>query len=475
MNIMDWPALFLLLSLAFRFPLLSSTLDAISEGTSFNVEKPEDVLISQNGVFSAGFYSVGDNAFCFAIWFSNSRTIVWMANRDQPVNGKRSQLSILKTGNLILTVAGKFTIWTTNTISLSSEQLSLYNTSNLVLRNLEEVILWQSFDFPTDTLLPQQLLTRNTKLVSSRSQSNFSTGFYELIFDNGNLLRLLYNGPEVSSIYWFDPWLVSWDANRSTYNNSRIAVLNSLCNFNSSDDFTFMSADYGLVLLRRLTLDYDGNIMLYSWEDEGQKWVVSWQGIQTPCKIHGVCGANSMCSYIVGSGRKCSCLPGYKMKNHTDWGYGCEPDFDFSCNKNNSTFLLLSHVEFYGYDYGFYPNYTFDQCRDLCLQLCNCKAFQYSFGVDYGYSDCYPKTLLLNGYRSPDFGEDIYLRLPIRNNISNSIRIEEFGLDCSSEGTIQLDRTYVKSSENWRMKFMLGFANGLVGLKSFVSMWCGVS
>ena len=91
MNIMDLPALFLLLSLAFRFPLSFSTLDAISEGTSFNVEKPEDVLISQNGVFSAGFYSVGGNTFCFAIWFSNSHTIVWMANCDQPVNGKRSQ------------------------------------------------------------------------------------------------------------------------------------------------------------------------------------------------------------------------------------------------------------------------------------------------------------------------------------------------------------------------------------------------
>ena len=63
------------------------------ESTSFNVEKPEDVLISQNGVFSVGFYSVGDDAFCFAIWFSNSRTILWMANRDQPVNGKRSHSS----------------------------------------------------------------------------------------------------------------------------------------------------------------------------------------------------------------------------------------------------------------------------------------------------------------------------------------------------------------------------------------------
>uniref|UniRef100_A0A7N2RF83 Bulb-type lectin domain-containing protein n=1 Tax=Quercus lobata TaxID=97700 RepID=A0A7N2RF83_QUELO len=85
----------LLLSLTFPFPLSSSTLDAKSGGTSLSVEKKEEALKSPNGVFSAGFYSVGDNAFCFAIWFSNSHTIVWMANPDQAVNGKRSKLSLL--------------------------------------------------------------------------------------------------------------------------------------------------------------------------------------------------------------------------------------------------------------------------------------------------------------------------------------------------------------------------------------------
>ena len=77
------------------------------------------------------------------------------------------------------------------------------------------------------------------------------------------------------------------------YNISRIAVLNSLGNFSSSDDFTFMSFDYGALLHRRLTLNYDGNIQLYSSEEEGKTWVVSWQAIQTPCNIPGACGANS--------------------------------------------------------------------------------------------------------------------------------------------------------------------------------------
>jgi hypothetical protein len=65
-----------------------------------------------------------------------------MANRDQPVNGRHSKLSLLKTSDLILTDAGKFTVWATNTFSLSLVHLSLYNTGNLVLRNMDGVILW---------------------------------------------------------------------------------------------------------------------------------------------------------------------------------------------------------------------------------------------------------------------------------------------------------------------------------------------
>ncbi|XP_018820750.2 putative receptor protein kinase ZmPK1 [Juglans regia] len=397
-----------------------------------------------------------------------------MANRDQPVNGRSSKLSLLKTGNLILSDAGKFTVWETNTQSLSSVHLSLYNTGNLVLQNVEGVTLWESFDFPTDTLLPRQLLTRNTRLVSSRSQTNYSSGFYKLLFDNDNILRLLYDGLEVSSVYWPDPWLVSWDAGRSTYNSSRIAVLDTFGNFSSSDDFTFMAADYGLNLHRRLRIDYDGNVRLYSWDEEAQTWFVSWQVIQRPCKIYGICGANSFCTYIVGFDRKCSCLPGYKMKNLTDWSNGCESEFQLSCSRNESSFLLLPRVEFFGYDYGFFPNYTFDECKNLCLQLCNCIAFQFTFYREDGSSDCYPKTRLLNGYRSPDFPGDLYLRLPENNLLSYTNSIQDFKLVCSSKGTVQLDRTYKRSPDNRIVKFMLWFACGVGGVEiiCIFLVWC---
>ncbi|KAF7113189.1 hypothetical protein RHSIM_RhsimUnG0151700 [Rhododendron simsii] len=183
---------------------------------TFSSLSVSDVLFSPNRIFSAGFHSVGVNAYCFSIWFTQPKsdgnlTIHWTANRDKPINGKRSELSLLKSGNLILTDAAQFRVWSTNTKSISPLQLQLLNTGNLVLQNRS-----------------------GSSLVSSRCHNNFSSGFYYLFFD----------GPEISSVCWPDPGVISRDAGLTSYDSSRIAALNSSGYFRSSDDFEFQASDY---------------------------------------------------------------------------------------------------------------------------------------------------------------------------------------------------------------------------------------
>ncbi|PNX93797.1 LRR receptor-like serine/threonine-protein kinase HSL2 [Trifolium pratense] len=457
--------LFSLLILLFHFQYSSSSF-------SLYVEKPEDVIVSSpKGTFTAGFYPVGENAYSFAIWFTqklnnkNNVTVVWMANRDQPVNGKCSTLSLLKNGNLVLTDAGQFIVWSTNTNSSKPLDLFLLDTGNLILKehNTSSAILWQSFDFPTDTLLPDQSFTGYMKLVSSKSYYNCSSGSYKLVFDNDNLLRLFYDIPQESSVYWPDPLLLDWQDARSTYNSSRIATLNRLGNFSSSDDFSFKTSDYGEELQRRLTLDFDGNVRVYSRKHEQEKWSVSGQFHQQPCQIHGICGPNSTCSYDPRIGRKCLCLPGYSIINNQDWSQGCKPSFQFSCNKKNSSFKFLPHVEFYNYDYGFHKNYTYKQCKHLCLRLCECIAFQFRYVKNKGFYNCYPKMRLLNGRRSTKFKGSLFLRLP-KNNVALSHAHDR--LVCSrNNGVKQLGRSYINAKENESVKFMLWFASGLGGIE----------
>ncbi|OAY46806.1 putative receptor protein kinase ZmPK1 [Manihot esculenta] len=453
----------------------------LNQRSSLSVERPGHVLTSPNAIFTAGFYPVGDNAYSFAIWFtepscSNSCTVVWMANRDLPVNGRNSKLSLLKNGNLILTDAGKSVVWESNTFSLSSSYLQLYDTGNLVLiTSRERVILWQSFDSPTDTLLPLQPLTRDSLLVSSRSLTNFSSGFYKLSFHDDNVLRLVYDGPEFSSAFWPDDWLLSREAGRSSYNSTRIALLDSFGKFTSSDNFSFFSADYGQQLQRRLTLDFDGNLRLYSRENGNGSWVISVQVFSQPCKIHGACGPNSVCKHVPSFGRKCSCLPGYKIKNPADLSLGCEPEIMVSSVETEATFIRLPHVEMYGYDFSRFENYSLKNCEKVCLGIYDCKGFVFRFfypnrpdNIPY----CFLKLQLVNGQIKPNFKGDLYLKVP-KISPSKHWSAKELTLICPAGAAKQLDRRYVKSDGKRSLKFLLGFviAIGIVEILSMVLVW----
>ncbi|KAI4337015.1 hypothetical protein L6164_015477 [Bauhinia variegata] len=439
--------------------------DTLPQGSSLSVEKPSEMLVSANGDFTAGFFKVGDNAFCFSIWFTRSKevTIVWMANRDQPVNGKASKLSLLKDGNLILSDAGKVTIWsTTATLSTSQLQLKLMDNGNLVLRPLRGTVLWQSFDSPTDTLLPGQPLTELASLVSSRSTTNYSSGLYRLYFDNDNVLRLLFKGPNVSSVYWPFSWLLPVDAGRSTYNISKIAVLDSYGHFMSSDTFSFNSTDYGKGPFRRFMVDPDGNLRLYSFNEGNKMWEVSWQANSQPCSIHGICGANSMCTYSPFSGNTCYCLRGFKMKNSNDWTQGCEPEFTpISCNRTDYGFLHLPSMEFYGYEIGIIKVINLTQCLDICLNMCDdCEGVQFRFN-EVGTYNCYPKTMLLNGRDSPNFDGEVYVKVPKATLLSSNKPAKHIQLNCPVYLSQRLDRFYQDPSKNATLDFLLWFSCGV--------------
>ncbi|KAG7968254.1 hypothetical protein I3843_08G145200 [Carya illinoinensis] len=396
-----------------------------------------------------------------------------MANRDDPVDGTGSQLSISKDGKLRLTNSAGITVWATRTAASTTLeswklQLQLQNTGNLVLNHSQNGVVWQSFDSPTDTLLPQQMLTRTSTLVSKLSKLDYSSGYYKLFFDNDNVLRLLYQGPVVSSLYWPDPELRDPGlAGRSMYNSSRAAVLNELGYLWSSDHLKILATDFGVKTHRRLTLDRDGNLRLDSLEamNEGWDWVVTWQAVSDPCTIHGICGPNSFCSYDHASGRRCSCLQGFKIKDPTDWSFGCEAEFNTPCNQSHgklSSFVQLPHFHFYGYDLEFPANVTLQHCENECLRGCSCKGFQFVFKAEYGGYLCYPKYELYNGQLTPNFKGDLYLRVPKAGFVYNkTLDAAESLLNCTAELSRKVRGTY----ENKTVKLLLWFVTAVGGLE----------
>ncbi|KAF5764832.1 putative protein kinase RLK-Pelle-SD-2b family [Helianthus annuus] len=471
--IMHMPFLYLLPLITLYYSQVahvsSSSLSVLSEGSSLLVEKKHH-LVSPNGLFTAGFHEIGQNAYCFAIWFSEpmldgNHTLVWTANRNEPVNGKGSRFSLWKNGNLVLTSAGQ-KIWTSDTQSNSQLQLQLLDSGNLVLTKLvKNSYLWQSFDFPTDTILPNQPFTKDTVLISSRSSTDFSTGFYKLYYDYDNIIRLLYSKNDVTSVYWPYFYSTSWESRRSTYNNSRVASLDSKGSFQSSDNLTFITTDYGDALQRRLTLDVDGNIRVYTLNQ--RSWSVSWQAISDPCTIRGICGPNSLCTYNPESGRKCACMHGYKSTNQSDLSFGCEPIHDLSGHHEKYDFIMLPQVEFYGFDIKLIEGSNFTVCKNACFDNPNCKAFQFTLDAARGSSKCYIKTFLFNGlYMGTIY--NTYLKLPKNEVLSYNKHVaNESSLYCSSSRT-ELERG--KKSENGSLKFVLWFSIilGVIEFTSFV-------
>ncbi len=175
----------------------------ISVGSSLS---PKNNLywLSSSGQFAFGFYKK-DNGFVIGIWLENiqQKTVIWTANRDDPPLPEDVKLLLSNDGRLILQQQqGEQTLVANATQSASSA--SMLNTGNFVLYNSDSMIIWQTFDFPTDTILPSQRLLATNKLVSSIFETNHSSGNFVLVMQtDGNLVQYPASNPTGAEYaYW---------------------------------------------------------------------------------------------------------------------------------------------------------------------------------------------------------------------------------------------------------------------------------
>ncbi|KAJ4979183.1 hypothetical protein NE237_009963 [Protea cynaroides] len=384
-----FPFLFILASFLSSFNVFSYSEFSVSS-SSLSVEDESDFLTSPDKSFTAGFYEVGSNAFSFSIWFTNwvNRTVVWMANRDKPV----------KDGILVPTDIDGSTVWSSNDMETDGHKIELLNSGNLSL-------------FP-------------------HLEGMYSSGYYSFFFDNDNVLKLMYDGPEISSVYWPNPDLTVFENGRTNYNSSRTAVLDDLGRVLSSDRMRISAADTGFGTWRRLTMDYDGNLRLYSLNESNGLWNISWEALQQQCYVHGLCGRIGICVYTPEP--KCPCPPGFEMSDLQDWNQGCKPKF-----------LELPQVDFYGFN----PDY---------LQEKSFEAFGYRLT---GEVTCFLKIALSNGYKSPRFPGSTYLKLPETLETSEDF-FEGIDITCGSSKLQNLSSlTYIMQGAKTKWVYLYSFAS----------------
>lgn len=169
---------FLVLFIASYFSLLCSASNKIRQG---EILRDGDKIISPKGKFNLGFFSPkGSNQRYLGIWYADVPVIsvVWVANRDSPVSDRNGVFTIEKNGNLVVKDGRGDLLWSTNVsvIETTNSTVSLLDTGNLVILNDNNKDLWQSFQHPTDTFLPEMRVYMDGVLRSWTSESDPSPG-----------------------------------------------------------------------------------------------------------------------------------------------------------------------------------------------------------------------------------------------------------------------------------------------------------
>jgi hypothetical protein len=147
----------------FFFPGFSHAVDTITQSQSISDGGSGRTLVSKDGSFELGFFSPGSSTNRYlGIWYQNIplRTVVWVANRRNPIKDLSGVLMVNGSGNLVLLDQNRTVVWSANSTKEARNPIAqLLESGNLVLRDDQkeenpESYLWQSFDYPSDTLLP---------------------------------------------------------------------------------------------------------------------------------------------------------------------------------------------------------------------------------------------------------------------------------------------------------------------------------
>ncbi|OAY66282.1 G-type lectin S-receptor-like serine/threonine-protein kinase RLK1 [Ananas comosus] len=217
----------------------------LTVGSSLSSSGPNSSLSSLSGDFAFGFWPLDANSslFLLAVWFNatSPQAVVWFAtNNTNPVQvPAKSTLQLTQAGQLSLFDSNGQEIWSLN--AANAIGVSLLDSGNLILYDSSGDLPWQSFQNPTDTILPSQTLAENSELQSKLTSSDFSAGRFKLaVQSDGNLVLYPIAIPtgNVYHAYW---------ASNTQYNKTLQLI------FNSSGSLYYQMAPYAFMSTPKTT------------------------------------------------------------------------------------------------------------------------------------------------------------------------------------------------------------------------------
>ncbi|XP_049376347.1 G-type lectin S-receptor-like serine/threonine-protein kinase LECRK2 [Solanum stenotomum] len=425
----------------FLFPLsaIAQSYQNVSLGSSLTTSDVTSFWSSPSDEFALGFQKIGNESrYLLAIWFNKitDKTIVWSANRNNlALDGSKVQLSA--DGRLVLTDPNGQEMWARG---MANDQLAygaMLDNGNFVLATSSSDTLWQSFNEPTDTILPGQVLNQDNSLVSSFSDTNVSSGRFEFILQtDGNLVLYTVNYPaETTNAAYWSPMSVG-SGYQVIFNQSGFIFLQAkngtLINSISSNVENSRSQS----MYHRAILEYDGVFRHYVHPKSSGREPMAWSSLYNiPDNIclsirqrtgGGACGFNSLCSIGTDQRPRCDCPLGYILDDPNDKLGSCRQNFsEQNCNHESRevesfTFHEMLDTNWPDSDYESHRDVSEDWCRQNCLNDCFCDVAIYS-DDNICWKKRYP---LSNGRVGPTIGGKALIKIRKDNSTVGTPNVE---------------------------------------------------
>ncbi|XXG70263.1 hypothetical protein AAC387_Pa06g3061 [Persea americana] len=275
-----------------------------------------NTLIYAGKTFELGFFSPKNSNKCYVgIWFHKifAKTVVWVANRENPVTDSSGVLTI--NSNLVLT-------------EMSEEG------------NVNKNHLWQSFDDPSDSFISRMeinvnLRTKEKKVLTSwRSEDDPAPGNYLFGLEAKVIPQLfIWNGsiPYWRSGQWNGRTFIGMPCMYDVYINGPTLV--------EKDGIVYYVHSYSTDEYSRLWLDCKGRFWQENWDEGRKEWNSTWMKLLTQCDVYGTCGPLGICKET--ESLVCNCLRGFKPKfpkewSMGNWSCGCVRRVQLNCMRNTS-------------------------------------------------------------------------------------------------------------------------------------------
>ncbi|KAI8557684.1 hypothetical protein RHMOL_Rhmol04G0029000 [Rhododendron molle] len=359
-----------------------------------------ETIVSSGGIFELGFFSPGNSTNRYVgIWYKKIlpiMTVVWVANRETPLFDKAGVLKLTSPGILVLVNSTNDTtwIWSTKTSRSAQDTIAqLFDSGNMVVRNSDdekkaENFLWQSFDYPGNTLLPgmklgKNFLTGQEWYVSSwKSDDDPGQGVFTYVLDTHGYPQMFIRNRSTDS-YGSGPWNgLAFSGIQNPAPISRF-FYDSSFNYDSLTDQVVYNT-YEVTnssAVTRSVLSHEGNMTLWACFDQTRSWLAMASVPKTSCDRYASCGSYGSCS--INNSPVCGCLDKFVPKNPKerklhDWSNGCVRRTPLSCQQEGGEdgFVKYSRVKLPDTrNSSFDRRMSLEECQRTCLGNCSCTAY----------------------------------------------------------------------------------------------------